>query len=62
MIQFLRYDHIFKTNIETDAKKGIYRPRNRLLLENPQFSSDFFEILSKCPTHEWVILTKSRKN
>ena len=33
-----------------------------LLLENPQFSSDFFDTLPKCLIHEWVILTKSQKN
>ena len=35
--------------------------RNMLLLENPQFSSDFFDTLPKCLIHEWVILTKSQK-
>ena len=33
--------------------------RHMLLLENPQFLPKNYETKSKCPTHEWIILTKS---
>ena len=33
-----------------------------LLLENPQFLSNFFATLPKCLTHGWVILAKAQRN
>ena len=34
---------ILKPYIETDAKKGIYRPRNMFLLKNLQFLPNHYE-------------------
>ena len=39
-----------------------HRPRNMLLIKNPQFLPNFYDTLSKCPTHELVILAKCHKN
>ena len=33
-----------------------------LLIKNPQFLPNFYDTLSKCPTHELVILAKCHKN
>ena len=43
--------------LETDSKK-LHWPKNILLSKNPQFSSDFTEILATLPTDRLIILTK----
>ena len=44
------------------SSKIDHRPRNMILIKNPQFSSNFYETLSKYPTHELVILAKCHTN
>ena len=53
---------ILKSKYTVWSSKIDHRPRNMLLIKNPQFLPNFYDTLSKCPTHELVILAKCHKN
>ena len=59
----LLWRYVIKTTDSTVRSSEIdLRPRNMLLIKNPQFSPNFYDTLSKYPTHELVILAKCHKN
>ena len=51
-----------KKFIESDFKKKLHWPKNILLTKNPQFHSDFAEILAFLSTHGLTILTEFDEN
>ena len=61
-MRWQNFSNVSNENSTVWSSKIDHRPRNMLLIKNPQFLPNFYDTLSKCPTHELVILAKCHKN